>query len=153
MPLASSVRRFLRLQGFAGRDEAGAKALDLLTRSRTSNPWTTAPSRRAVAIAYKPATPALRAIILAGFTPPTAVVSISKRTSTTRAPSITAGTTGRPFRAREWCAAAAPGRGASVLARTRPSDVLVAATERNNQGSGLEARQVGRRTHAEDDTG
>jgi hypothetical protein len=38
MPLvlgASSVRRFLRLQGFAGRDEARAKALDLLTRGLT----------------------------------------------------------------------------------------------------------------------
>ena len=30
-----AVRRFLRLQGFAGRDEAGAKALDLFTRGFT----------------------------------------------------------------------------------------------------------------------
>ena len=48
------------------------------TAGRTSKPETTAPSRRAVAIACRPATPAPSTSTLAGATVPAAVISIGK---------------------------------------------------------------------------
>src|SRR5712691_10327210 len=50
-----------------------------LTTGRTSKPNVTAPRRRAVAIAWSPATPAPRTSALAGGTVPAAVVSIGRK--------------------------------------------------------------------------
>ena len=55
-----------------------ATGLCSLTAARTSYPLTTAPNRRAVAMACKPATPAPRTSTLAGGIVPAAVVSIGK---------------------------------------------------------------------------
>ncbi len=52
-----------------------------------SNPVTTAPSRLAVAIAWRPATPAPSTITFAGATVPAAVVIIGKNRPASRAAS------------------------------------------------------------------
>ena len=59
-----------------------------------SNPVTTAPSRLAVAIAWRPATPAPSTITLAGATVPAAVVIIGKKRPASRAASRVAGVAG-----------------------------------------------------------
>ena len=60
------------------------------TAGRTSNADTTAPSRRAVAIACSPATPAPSTNTLAGASVPAAVVSIGKRRGDAAAATSTA---------------------------------------------------------------
>ena len=60
-------------------EERRAERLDLLAhRGRTSKPLTTAPRRRAVAIACSPATPAPSTSTFAGGIVPAAVISIGK---------------------------------------------------------------------------
>ena len=73
-----AARRLLALD--AEVEERRAEALDLLLhRGPTSNAETTAPSRRAVAIACRPATPAPMTSARTGAIVPAAVISIGKR--------------------------------------------------------------------------
>ena len=61
-----------------------------LTTGRTSKPATTAPRRREVAIACKPATPAPSTSTFAGATVPAAVISIGKKRGSRSAATSTA---------------------------------------------------------------
>ncbi len=61
-----------------------------LTAERTSNAVTTAPRRRAVAIACRPATPAPSTSTWAGGIVPAAVISIGKKRGISSAAMITA---------------------------------------------------------------
>ena len=61
-----------------------------LTAARTSKAVTTAPSRRAVAIACRPATPAPSTSTCAGLIVPAAVISIGKKRGSSSAAVSTA---------------------------------------------------------------
>ena len=63
----------------SSRKRAPSDSICSFTAERTSNACTTAPSRRAVAIACSPATPAPSTSTLAGRIVPAAVVSIGKK--------------------------------------------------------------------------
>ena len=63
----------------SSRKRAPSDSICSLTAERTSKACTTAPSRRAVAIACSPATPAPSTSTLAGRTVPAAVVSMGKK--------------------------------------------------------------------------
>src|SRR5207244_1214922 len=76
------------------RNVAPSDSTCSFTTGRTSKPETTAPSRRAVAIACRPATPAPRTSTFAGGTVPAAVVSIGKNFGRRYAASSTAVTHG-----------------------------------------------------------
>ncbi len=63
----------------SSRKRAPSDSICSFTAERTSKAWTIAPSRRVVAIACRPATPAPSTSTFAGRTVPAAVVSIGKK--------------------------------------------------------------------------
>ena len=87
--VAARVLRRRRPPARARRSAAPRLCTCSLTTGRVSNADTTAPRRRAVAIACSPATPAPRTSTLAGATVPAAVISMGKNWGSASAARIT----------------------------------------------------------------